>query len=308
MAPIHVVRRAHIMTALALSTLAGCKGEQLTAKPIRGAISADSVSPARTREYLSQTERSTVSFTAAIRNATDRAVRDSDRVFGKRQDRSRESVCRDVASLLRREITLTDSIIARGRSDAQREALLSAALQASGCETKQKALSIFASPEPYVPPMRPQVDAATAYVEANLRYDVLSSAASSYGSAVERYGRVSHEAFHGGMTDMEIAVFDRFASELDANVEYLAPAPCTAQGSCVRNPMSIFMQGTSLRSAVIAGCVGGMLKGYSSIISGAQAGFALAGPWGAAGAAAAVAAEHCVAGGAVAYVLWRMTK
>jgi len=307
MTRIHVVR-VHVIAALSLSTLAGCKGEQVTAKPVRNAVSVDSVSPARAREFLLQTERNAVSFTAAIRNATERAVRDSDRVFGKRQDRSRESVCRDVARLMRREIALIDTTIARGRSDAQREALLSAALQASGCDTKQMALSIFASPEPLRSRMRPQADAAAGYVQANLRYDVLSPAASSYGSAVERYGRVSHAAFHGGMTDVEIAAFDAFATELDADVDYYAPAPCASAGTCGRTPMSIFLQTTSLRSSVIAGCVGGMLKGYSSIVTGAQAGFALAGPWGAAGAAAAVAAEHCVAGAAIAWALWKLTK
>jgi hypothetical protein len=226
---------------------------------------------------------------AAARDGIDNA----DQWFGDRAHRNRASVCRGIERILARHMATYDEAKHRSRSAADRLAESSEIVRAVGCG-KPAAMTLFGRPVALSPAAALALpDSVDDWLAANWHPDFWSQRVSQWADR----GVMFIEPYDEGMTEFELANFQGVQC---AGLDVVSDLSMSEGDGF----MAMYFWPSWTRAALI-GCGTNVVVNIPDLVTGGRLGFALAGPWGAAGAAAAVAAEHCIYGAIAGYLAYK---
>jgi hypothetical protein len=217
--------------------------------------------------------------------------------FGDRKHRTRDSFCRGLTRLIRKHIVRTEPALGITRTNAERDRAAMAYASAGGCGTRSGRASIygpvaFAPAAPALAPPARQDD-VDAFIAANWNGEGVTRLA-IYGDDM-LFGRVGAHDYRAGLSPIDDAVFVEGAAQMESVINNPPVTGGGDDGGDGLPIMSIYFL-PPWASAGIGGCIGGVGGQVSDIVQGARLGFAIWGPLGAVGVAAAVTGEACAFG------------
>jgi hypothetical protein len=219
-------------------------------------------------------------------------IQNADRWFGDRAHRTPASICRGVAAILAKHMATYDQAKQRTRTHAARLAEASGIVGDIGCG-KSAPMSLFG--RPMALRSAPEValpDSVDDWLAANWHEDFWADRVNQWADR----GIMFLEPYNDGMTEFENA---NFQSVQCAAIDVVSDLEASEGEG-----FAMYFWPEWTRS-VLVGCGTNVVVNIPDIVSGARGGFALWGPWGAAGGAAAVAAEHCIYGAIAGYLVYR---
>lgn len=304
--------RSRVAVAVAVLAMTGCADAPPTAA--RQAVSAQAVSaqavsaiarPAISALARAELNRSSNEVRLArdvIHNAAIDGSKNADEWFGKRSERNRERFCDGVRKLVTSYMPKAEIAAGTQYDQARKERIMLAALNGAGCVPATQ-MNVFGN---LALSGMGQSEGEEYDVTGQIT-DALWNAMMAYQDYSSVYGPGDHASFCGGLTALEVEVFDSTATRSDSELAYYEEYEATnGSGGTELEPMSLFFQSRgTLRRALVAGCISNVTTNVSSIVSGARSGGFLCGFWCAVGGAVLVTGEVCAWGSLGGYLAWR---
>lgn len=219
-------------------------------------------------------------------------IENADRWYGDRAHRTPASVCRGVAAILAKHMATYDEAKHRTRTHAGRLAEASEVVADIGCG-KSAPMTLFGRPMALrSAPAVALPDSVDDWFAANWHEDFWTDRVDQWADR----GIMFLEPYNDGMTEFEIANFQGVQC---AAMDVVSDLEGSEGGG-----FAMYFWPEWTRS-VLVGCATNVVVNIPDLVIGARGGFALAGPWGAAAGATAVAAEHCIYGAIAGYLVYR---